>query len=117
MTGEELLLARDVLTEQWSVAPPTVADAELNWELLLDALAERIEVLLEDHPRKLLTALYVLDISERRFKEDMTAPTPRARARALAQTILERETQKILTRRQYAGPGRIGIPNASQPEE
>ncbi len=114
MMDEDLEATCAVLKDQWSVRPPAVADADLNWELLIEALAERIAILLEENPRKLLTALYVLDIAEWRFKEAMTGPTLQARARSLAQTILERETEKIRTRRKYAGQARQGITDESR---
>ena len=89
---------RDALVERWNVRP----DAESDWEILLEALAERILGLLRDNPDKLFSALYVLDISERITREAMAAPTIQDKAAALAKAILDRETQKIATRRKYA---------------
>lgn len=99
-TDDTGLLAdtRDALVERWHVRP----DAESNWDILLEALAERILGLLRDNPDRLFSALYVLDISERVSREAMTAPTIQDKAKALAKAILDRETQKIATRRKYA---------------
>ncbi len=89
---------RRELVEQWQVHPDTDSD----WDVLLEALSERILGLLRDNPDRLFGALYVLDISERVTREAMTAPTMTDKALALAKAILDRETQKMATRRKYA---------------
>jgi len=98
--GDTGLLAdtRDALVERWQVH----SDAGSDWDILLEALAERILGLLRDNPDRLLSALYVLDISERVYREAMGAPTMPDKAVTLAKAILDRETQKIATRRKYA---------------
>jgi len=102
LPADRALLAetRDSLVERWHVRP----DTEGDWGVLLEALAERILGLLRDNPDRLFSALYVLDISERVYREAMTAPTLQDKALALAKAILDRETQKIATRRKYANP-------------
>ncbi len=94
---------RKVLLECWQVR----ANAERDWDILLEALAERILGLLRDNPDRLFSALYVLDISERVCREAMTAPTISDKAAALAKAILDRETEKIATRRRYAAMPRV----------
>ncbi len=91
---------RDALVERWNVRP----DAGGDWDILLEALAERILGLLQNNPGRLFSALYVLDISERVSSEAMAAHKMPDQARALAKAILDRETQKIATRRRYAAP-------------
>jgi len=90
------------LVERWHVRQ----DAGTDWNVLLEALAERILGLLRDNPDRLFSALYVLDISERITREALTAATLQEKSVALAVAILERETQKIATRRKYASAPR-----------
>ena len=94
---------RDALVERWHVRP----DAGGDWEILLEALAERILGLLRDNPDRLYSALYVLDISERVTREAMAAPTMQGKALAMAKAILDRETQNIATRRRYAAAPQV----------
>ena len=112
-TDDTGLLAdtRDALVESWNVRP----DAESDWDVLLAALAERILGLLRDNPDKLFSALYILDISECVSREAMTAPTIQDKAAALAKAILDRETEKIATRRRYAA--RPPAPEITGPAE
>ncbi len=91
---------RDALVERWHVR----SDAGGDWDVLLEALAGRILGLLRDNPDRLYSALYVLDISERVTREAMAAPTMQDKSAALAKAILDRETQKIATRRKYSAP-------------
>jgi len=59
-------LTRQALVENWNITLAGDAPEDLNWQLLLDALEERILTLLERNPQRLLTAVYLLDISETR---------------------------------------------------
>lgn len=90
---------QQALVEHWRVRG--TESETLNWELLLDTLEERILDLLKNNPNKLLGTLYVLDISERTYNEAMRQDGMEARAHALAEAILRRESQKIETRRRY----------------
>jgi len=59
-----------------------------------------------NNPRKLTTAVYLLDISERRYRAAMRRPGIAQKARTLAEIILERESEKIASRQRYAGEPR-----------
>lgn len=112
MQSDDFDLIREtqaVLVQSWHVQPVSVRPEDLTWQLLREELAERILDLLKYKPNKLLTALYVLDISERRYAQAMEQPTMDDRAWDLAQAILERESQKIESRKRYAQPPREGI--------
>ena len=100
---------RAVLVSSWQVQPSEVRPEDMTWQLLREELAGRILHLLKYNPNKLLTALYVLDISERRYTQAMEQPTMEDRAWDLAQAILERESQKIESRKRYAQPPREEI--------
>jgi hypothetical protein len=112
-TGEEAAEIRRELVTQWGVRMPVVTAAEDEWTIVLAALRERVADLLARNPQKLLTALYILDISEKRYLQALDQPTQADRAHDLALAILERETEKIRTRRMYGGQNRMGDADGS----
>ncbi|MCC6144125.1 MAG: hypothetical protein IT368_09985 [Candidatus Hydrogenedentes bacterium] len=101
-SAEDLAEARQALVQQWGVQAQRVDKGTLDWEILVEALAERIEWLFKHDYNRLLTAVYILDISEARYKAALDQPGMTERARDLAEAILDRETQKIISRRRYA---------------
>lgn len=99
MNEDELAEARDILAAQWAAPLPKT---NLNRAQLLDALEERILELLETNQDKLMSTLYILDIAEARYNAAMGQPVLQAQARALAEAVFDRETEKIALRRKYA---------------
>jgi len=89
------------LESGWGIAA-LGAHQPSDWQVVLAALEERIGHLLRNDPRKLTTAMYLLDISEKNFAAAMEQPTMEDRAHALACVVMERETQKIRTRHAYS---------------
>lgn len=99
----ELEEARQALAMRWGVQTRGgAAGDESDYELLLEVLTERVAHLLAHRHQKLMASLYILDISERRYNEAMKGVTHLERAARLARAILERETEKIHSRRKYA---------------
>lgn len=68
---------------------------------LLAVLRERITELLREDMQTLLTAMYRLDIPERKFEQAMALSNTDAIAEALARIVLDREVQRLQTRKQY----------------
>ncbi len=68
---------------------------------LFNCLKERVEYLLKYNMEKLLSAMYRLDISERKFDEAMNLSGVQNIAHALTQAIFDRELLRIETRRKY----------------
>jgi hypothetical protein len=112
----DLVLTQEALETNWDVAPLGKAPEDLNRQMLLEALEERITYLLKHNPEKLLTALYLLDVSEKRHREAMAEPTTQTKARALAELILLRESEKIETRKKYAAQMREAIEDKANTE-
>lgn len=98
---QDLVEIRQALVAQWGIVAASGPD---DWEVLLEALTQRVGHLLLHNPNKLLTALYILDISEKRYLQALDQPTHLDRAHDLARAILERETEKIRTRQRYGKP-------------
>lgn len=90
------------LVEQWQMAPLGVSPYDLNRQMLLEALSERILHLLTYKPQKLLSALYILDVGEDAYNQAMEQDSMKDRAWALAVAIYDRETTKIEMRRKYS---------------
>lgn len=97
------------LALRWGVPERTDTTGPSDYDVLLDVLTERVGHLMLNRHQKLMSSLYVLDISERRYNEAMSASSHAARAAALARAILERETEKIASRRKYAAAPREGL--------
>ena len=89
---------RDALVRQWEVAEGT----EPQRDLLLAALAERVQELFDRDSDRLTSAMYTLDIDEERFGAAMGLTNSDAQALAVAELILEREYQKMESRLRYA---------------
>jgi hypothetical protein len=90
------------LVSQWEMAPLGLSPYDLNRQLLLEALSERIRYLLTYRPQKLLSALYILDVGEATYNRAMEQDTMEDRAWALAEAIYDRETEKIKLRQKYS---------------
>ncbi len=90
------------LQENWQVELGGVSPFDINRQMLLEALAERILDLLRNKPEKLLSALYILDIGELAYQQAMEQDTMQDRAWALAVAVYDRETEKIRMREKYA---------------
>ncbi|MFP6581737.1 MAG: hypothetical protein VCD00_04200 [Candidatus Hydrogenedentota bacterium] len=88
---------RQVLVQAWSLPE----DVDASRDRLLAALADRVSELLDKDMHRLSTAMYTLDIDESRFQDALDLRGVDTKATAVAELILERELQKILTRRRY----------------
>ena len=97
-----LQATEQALVDQWQMAPLGLSPYDLNRQILLEALAERILYLLQYKPQKLLSALYILDVGEGAYNQAMEQDTMQDRAWALAVAIYDRETEKIRTRQKYS---------------
>ena len=82
------------LSDHWGVQPREAEEARDDRALLLDAIQERVVDLIHRDFDKLRTALYRLDVPEDRYKAAWNQPGLEAKARAIAELILERETEK-----------------------
>ncbi len=104
MDGSILQATEAALVEQWKIAPLGLSPYDLNRQLLLEALFERILYLLVYRPQKLLSALYILDVGEDSYTQAMDQDTMEDRAWALAVAIYDRESEKIRLRKKYSTP-------------
>lgn len=102
MPDHELVETQHALESRWGMKPPLAADDALSRKLLLEALAERVRWLFEHDYNRLLTGLYLLDVNESLYKSALAQPDLQAKALALAEIILDRETRRVMTWLKYA---------------
>jgi hypothetical protein len=73
----------------------------LSAEELEDSLAERLNTLIRSDFNMVVSILYRIDINEARLKELLKTAAEEEEGRIMARLIIERQTQKIETRRRY----------------
>ncbi len=78
-----------------------IKEAELSHETLLKKLTYIVSYLLEKDFGRLLQVLYRIDISENKLKAAL-ASNEAEPALVISQMILEREMQKVETRKRYS---------------
>lgn len=83
-----------------------IDSSELEDYTLLNELKSRltriVSYLLDNDFERLLQAMYRIDISERKFKAALNLNPASEVASSIAQLIIERELQKVATRRKYS---------------
>ena len=99
---------KHALVEGWALSD----EVRPSMHELLAALAMRVSQLLDKDPNKLSTAMYTLDIDELRFQDAMHLPGMDLKSTAVAELILERELQKIESRRRYEEMKRNTLPES-----
>ena len=91
------LLLRDDL----ELKPPDVAEAEDAYMQMRDFIAQKVAHWMQNAPEHLFNVLYRLDVSENKAKAAFTNQTEEEPAIALANLIMEREIEKVHSRRKY----------------
>ena len=107
MKAEDQLEALALLQKHLQVqqGEPLDQDREMimaGVENLRQRLKQQISFLLDHEFERLLQAMYRMDVSEPAFKEALTLPTGPEIVERLTDLVLEREMQKVATRRLYA---------------
>ena len=72
------------------------------FEAFKKRLTEIISYLLDKDFERLLTAMYRIDINEEKFKAALSINPTSEIAPSIAALIIEREMQKVITRRKYS---------------
>ncbi len=102
------------MSEPQDTSPRLTALVARNFELeldepfaeaqLLEVLADRIAWLVEHNPEYLFSLLYRNDVEERKIEEALSPANPEPANIALARLVLERQKQRLETRRRYSSP-------------
>lgn len=89
-------LAQQLIVNDLGIAG---ADLSINrLDKLQQWLSEEVRLLLDHDFQRLLNILYRIDVSEKKTKKALTGSNP---ADAIAGLIIERELQKVETRKKY----------------
>lgn len=79
-----------------------VDEDKAAFEYLKQLLSERIRYLIDHDMEQFLFVLYRIDIEEQKVKEVLATYPLNEAIEAIAVLIIERQKQKVITRRQYA---------------
>ncbi|HMQ79131.1 MAG TPA: hypothetical protein PKE39_01620 [Ignavibacteria bacterium] len=74
----------------------------LSFEEIHRVLTERIHELLEKNVEKLIFILYRIDVGQKRTDEIFNNPSKEEIASLLATAVIERQLEKVKTRRKYS---------------
>jgi hypothetical protein len=100
MDKKELINTTRLVQRQWGLPEQSQPD----WEQLRAALCLRLAELLEDDFGGLVNAMYRMDVPENKFKDALVGGTTSEIAERLADIVLNRELQRLATRRKYSKP-------------
>lgn len=99
MEKHDLQDIHQALVQQWGIWP--LGEKCIAWDALVQELGRRVEFLLKHDFERLMSCMYMVDISEQRFSEAIKLPEEDKPARVIAELILEREVQKMESRKRY----------------
>ena len=108
MERDDLTRLRHALTQTWNFAP--APSQNLTETELIDLLQRKVEFLLKHDYQRLLSGLYILDIAETKMAEANALESAGETARLLAEAILEREIEKMESRKKYRREGSLDVP-------
>ena len=76
-------------------------DAGTDWETVIRILAARIREMLAFEMETLANAMYRIDVNEAKFHTALSLDSEEKRAFRIAELVVEREREKIITRKKY----------------
>ncbi len=85
--------------QQWGIWP--LEEKRIAWDAMLGELGRRVDFLLKHDFERLMSCMYMVDVSEQRFSEAVKLPEKDKPARVIAQLILEREVEKMGSRKHF----------------
>lgn len=103
MSASEVKQAVHLIQKDLSLDHESLPESVASTDDLKKALIPVINYLLNKDLNRLLNALYRIDISEKKVKEVLTLEHPENMASCLADLIVQREMQKVITRNKYKG--------------
>jgi hypothetical protein len=80
---------------------PVSEEPIITEEQLLEALAERVEWMIEHRLESLLSMMYRMDVDERKVDFALSPLSPEPAHIAIARLILDRQKQRVFTRQHY----------------
>ncbi len=77
-------------------------DERAKYEQLKKILIKRLEEMIDHEFEKFINVLYRIDVSEYKVKKALTEQPFKAGVEKIAEMIIQRQMQKVITRKQYA---------------
>jgi len=105
---------RHSVVQAWNTAG--VAEDALSEDAILEALTKRVASLIRYDIDRLFTALYLIDVSEERFDKASILSKGEASACELARAILDREIEKMESRKKYRREQSVDAPFRGEPD-
>ena len=105
---------RHSVVQAWNTAG--VAEDALSEDAILEALTKRVASLIRYDIDRLFTALYLIDVSEERFDKASILSKGEASACELARAILDREIEKMESRKKYRREQSVDAPFRVEPD-
>jgi len=102
MTSNDDIILTQQLIKKDLVLDDELPDTVADIEDLKQQLIPIINHLLDKDLNRLLTALYRIDVSEQKVKKIISTGNPEKMADNIAQMVIDREMQKVITRRKYS---------------
>jgi len=102
MEKQDLIAGSTLIIKDLQLEPDSLLiEDELNYEALIHRLSQVLDHLISKDFNQLLNVLYRIDVSEEKLKEAL-ATKPENTSTIIAKMILERELQKVATRKKYS---------------
>lgn len=81
-----------------------LTDPEADYRQLIEIMSRRIEELLSGQFETLMSMMYRLDIDETSIRQALDPANPENPASSLARLIVDRQKQRMATKRKYQQP-------------
>lgn len=103
MQNEDFPPLTSAISHHWELEQATID----QMEVLHAKLSERIQYLLLNETETLMQLLYRMDVPEKKFHTAMQLHPLTKIGDEIANLVIERELQKVITRRKYRETGNI----------
>ncbi|MDX1630063.1 MAG: hypothetical protein R3345_15245 [Fulvivirga sp.] len=101
MTHEDVIQTQKLIIKDLGLSQEELPATVEDLETLKKRLIPLINFLLNKDLNRLLTAFYRIDLDEKKVKYVLTQENPEAIAGKLADMVITRELQKVITRKKY----------------
>jgi hypothetical protein len=101
MEKQDLISGSALIIKDFQLESDALIDAsKLTYDALINRLVEIVDHLIAKDFNRLLNALYRIDVSEEKLKS-VLAKRPENTSLIIAQMVLERELQKVASRKKH----------------
>lgn len=103
MEKQDLVTGSALIIKDFQLDSDALIDpSNLTYDSLLNRLTQIVEHLISKDFNRLVNALYRIDVSEEKLKS-VLAKRPENTSAVIAQMILDRELQKVASRKKHSG--------------